>query len=377
MEHLEKRELRSTPPDHNSVEGTGALSRSTDFQSQRLIYSDTTKPTKALLSFLNEELRPKASHSIEEEYPSLFGSYPGGESLYVEKNNRVVSHVGHMAREFQHALFRFRFGMLGSVITDHRFRGMGMASSLLREALQELRRKGAILALLWSEHTEFYLPLGFHRAGRETDLRFAPERMPEQTGTVREFETQDLTSLWRLYQRHSLKIDRSLEELRALCRIPRTRIFVTERNGILTSYLAVNKGADFEGYIHEWGGELQDLQRNIAHCQRYLLPEIKLTLIAPASVDLGPVKQIAVEKLDGVVGLMKLLDRPKLMATYLDFLKKSNVPFSWGRERDTLKVNGIELPVRTDADCLALIFGDPTHSAHPALPFFVWGFDSI
>lgn len=345
---------------------------------QHINYSDSEAPTEKVVSFLNQELRPRYAHSIQQEFPSLFGDYPGGQSLYIEKDGTVVSHVGFVVREFQHLHFRLRVGLIGSVATSHPFRGQGMASMLLRHALSELKAKGSVLALLWSDHSEFYLPLGFHRAGREVDFRFSAEHLPETDLMPRLIKPEtDVEAVWRLYQRHPVKVDRSLEEMKKLCRIPETRIYVTERGGALTSYLAINKGADFTDYIHEWGGDLEDLQKNIAYCQKHFYPTKPLTLIAPADDELAPIKQIAVEKWEGVLGLMRVLDRNLLISIYSDYLRKSGIECKWEKDKEFVEVSGVKIPTKTDSELLKMIFGEGAGALHPVLPLFLWGFDSI
>ena len=48
-------------------------------------FSNTSKESKEkIFKFLNNETRKSEVVSIEEEYPSVFKSVPGGESLYFE-----------------------------------------------------------------------------------------------------------------------------------------------------------------------------------------------------------------------------------------------------------------------------------------------------
>jgi GNAT superfamily N-acetyltransferase len=334
---------------------------------------------RGLFQFLNQELRAKHSFSVEQEYPSLFGEYPGGTSLILKTENQIVCHVGFVIREYQHAHYRLKLGLVGNVVTHRAFRGLGLAARLMKEALQELKRRGAVISVLWSDNQDFYLPLGFSRAGREVDLRFSKDNVPvESTGVVREMDLQhDASPIWRIYQKHTGKLDRSLEEQKALCQIPNTRIYVTESNNTVTSYVAINKGADFEDYIHEWGGDLYELQRNIAYCQKNIFADRPLTLIAPAFCDLGPVQQMAVERWDGVLGLVKVLDRGKLLAAYYDYLKAVNIPFTHDRERERIKIQSFEMSLKSDQEALGVVLGNESLLRHPVLPIFLWGFDSI
>lgn len=331
-----------------------------------------------LVPFLDQELRPKAKHSITDEYPSLFGDYPGGTSYFIEKDGRIASHVAILTREFLHHDFRLRTGLVGSVVTSSVFRGMGMASQLLKTAITDLKRRRCSLAILWSEHPEFYLPLGFQRAGREMDFRFSPQEMPDFPEKARPFDFgKDIEAIWRLYQRQELKVDRSLEEMKRLCKIPEVRIFVTEKNGAVSSYIAINKGADFTNYIHEWAGDMEAIIRNIASTQRTAFAQNPLVLIAPAHLELKALKQLAKEKWEGVVGLIKILDRHEILRSFENHLRAKKVSFARKEGDEVLEIAGTNYSVKTDKEFLKVVFGDQEASKTPTLPFFLWGFDSI
>lgn len=331
-----------------------------------------------VVQFLTEQLRSKVDYTIDQEYPSLFGAYPGGDSLFVEKEGQIVCHVGCMVREFQHPQFRMKVGLIGSVVTDFRFRGEGFASQLLREAIRILKSKGCQSAVLWSDKPDFYQPLGFFRAGREHDFRFTPESVGDSIESLREgFDDGEVNRLWRLYHRGEYRLDRSLEEMKALLRVPAARVFITEREGLLTSYFVVNKGADFTNYIHEWAGDTLSLADGISTAQKTYFAENPLTLIAPAQADTADFARIAEQDWEGVLGMMKVLDRTELLKTYQHYLQKVEIPASWEADRLAVTIGETRFALGTDREVLNLVFGGEEKATHPALPFFLWGFDSI
>jgi GNAT superfamily N-acetyltransferase len=335
-----------------------------------LSYKDLPTPAleaKPVLEFLNKELRPKARFSIEQEYPSLFKDLPGGESLFIKREGNIVSHVGTLVREYRYNELRFKVGLIGSVATNFHHRGSGLASLLLKEAVNRLKSHGCVIAVLWSDKPDFYSPLGFYRAGQEKDFQFSMESVFEPTELSREGVSEiEVHKLWRLYQKHSGRVDRSLEEMKALLGIPNTRVFVTERSGEITSYLVINKGNDFTGYIHEWGGDLPSLVSNIGYCQKNIFKEQKLTLIAPFQGNKGVLSEIAEREWDGSLGLIKILDRPKLIACYREFVAQNKIEYP---KRDFTQA--------TDLECIHWIFGKEGENSPSVLPFFLWGFDSV
>lgn len=318
-----------------------------------------------LLNFLDRQLRPDAGYSLKDEYPSLFLRAPGGESFYIDGDDGPAAHVAFLVREFKHPDYQMRIGLIGSVVTAPKYRGRGLGTLLVTKAMEELRRRGSVIALLWSDKTDFYGPLGFHRAGREFDFRFPTSLEAKGTEPVAFNAERHAKGLWECYRSHSAGIDRSREELEKLCSIPKSRIFVTERGSSVTSYIAIQKGADFENYIHEWGGDMGELLRNIAWVQTREFPKAELTLICPAYYDAASFRNLARLHWDGVLGLIKILDLPALIEIYKTYLKKQRLDLPWSE------------PPRDELAGLRAIFGDASPLTHPVLPFFLWGFDSV
>jgi len=349
-----------------------------DSSIQKLALPHSVAGRDRIVGFLDHQLRDRAGFSIQDEYPAVFGEFPGGESLFIEREGRVVSHVAYVARDYHHPEYRLKVGLIGSVATAAEWREHGLASQLVRATLAEVKAKGCALALLWSDAPEFYVGFGFERAGRERDFRFSPQAMLDSSVTALPFDPgRHGHWVWRLYLKHAGRLDRSLEEQKRLFRVPKARVFVTEKNGEVTSYIVIHKGADFANYVHEWGGDLMSVRDNVASTQRQFFPDQPLTLIAPAHYDLAPLRSIASEEWPGVLGLIKILDRGTVMATYLNHLKKLGHVASWQREAGTLKVDGQIYPVGQEGEMTRLVFGNEENPVLPVLPFFLWGFDSI
>lgn len=347
-----------------------------------LSYRTFSESPKALqekvFDFLNRENSQNEPRSIREEYPSVFRACPGGESLYIQEGDRIVSHAAFVEREFQHPAVRIKIGLIGSVVTHPSYRGRGFATQLIQRACKELKKRGCVVAMLWSDQTEFYAPLGFHRAGKEQDLRFSAELMGSDFGIVRPMNfDHDAHFIWRMYQKQHCRLDRSLEEQKKLLKTPKAQVFVTEKDGKLTSYLVINKGADFTDYIHEWGGDISELQRNISFCQKNIFIGKPLTLIAPHDYDISMLKQISEEKWEGVLGLIRVLDKNLLLSTYMNYLKQKNVDHVWSKNKDSILFSNDEFQLKSECDVIQLVFGDEKRCHHSVLPLFLWGFDSI
>lgn len=323
--------------------------------------------TTPVLQFLNDELRSKSDSFLQDEYPSLYRGLPGGESLFIEREQKVISHVGIMSRRYRHPSFEMEIGLIGSVVTRKEQRGEGLASFLIQEAIKRLSKQGCTLVLLWSDQPDFYFPLGFHRAGNELDFRISLKKAEGSRPCSRLLNKEkDLELIWKLYQKRSSRLDRSLAEMSALVDIPRTQIYVTESNGKLDSYIAVNKGADFTNYIHEWSGSVERVKGNIQDCQNRFFSGVPLTLIAPFEKENETFSEIADQSWKGSLGLVKNLDRTHLVKCFKSFCGESG---GFVSETDYLKLN--------DEELLLAVLGRDGLGSKPFLPLFLWGFDSI
>lgn len=337
------------------------------------IAHDSGRGAPGLFEFLNLHLRPDSDFSIREEYPSLF--VEGGYSYVARVNGILAGHIGVVAKKVIGPDFRMRVGLIGSVVTAPEYRNHGVATCLMRRVLSELKSRRCFVAILWSSGS-FFERFDFVRAGREIDFRFDPRSLPSDVAAPVPFdEKAHPYPLWRLYQKHPLRVDRSVEEQGRLTRIPRTRIFVTLRGNDVTSYVAVHKGMDFSDYIHEWGGEPLELQRNIAGTQKYFFSDRSLTLIAPVTYDHTPIRAVAAREAKGVVGLFHVLNKPLLLRLYSSYLTKLGVAHHMEASRFVFEND--KYSTSTSRECLNLVFGDEAEPNVPKLPFFLWGFDSI
>ncbi len=70
----------------------------------------------------------------------------------------------------------------------------------------------------------------------------------------------DPEAILRLYSQHTTGSVRTVEDIRKFLTIPNTRVFTAwDEKNVLQAYAVEGKGADLEGYIHEWGGGVSKL----------------------------------------------------------------------------------------------------------------------
>jgi len=198
---------------------------------------------------------------IAPEYPLVFEERFPGRLLAVREGDEVCTACAILTREFLVDGTRVKGGLIGSVATGEEWRRHGLATRVLVEAEAALQVEGCAFALLWAEQPEFYLKRGYGPIGCEVDFLLTEElarALPEVAG-ARAMTEEDVPAVHALYERHSTRVERSLDESRALLGCPRMRRLVVERDGAVVAYACLGRGGDFEGTIHEWSGAKDDV----------------------------------------------------------------------------------------------------------------------
>jgi GNAT superfamily N-acetyltransferase len=301
----------------------------------------------------------------------LAAEYPLGETLELSEDGAVRSACTLFVREFRVGARTLRGGLIGSVATDPAARGRGLATGLLARAEETLRARGCLFALLWADDPRFYLARGYAPFGAENDTLLVPElalSLPEPSG-VRELRPGDAPFLHRMHARHGTRVERSLDEMRALLSVPGMLTLVRERPAtpshpaLPVAYACLGRGRDLADAIHDWAGEPDDVLALVrAHLERRFPAGESgaLFLMAP-----GAEPELAYRLLKlgagtkrGILGLGKLLDGGAACALLGDVLRDPAAATWDGAHARLRAVQGAPAELNLDA-LQALLFGGP------------------
>lgn len=360
----------------------------------------TTLPENATRELLARVL-PGAD--LEAEYPLVFGERPTGEVVELEAGGEVRAACATLARDFVVGGSTVRGGLIGSVSTDEGWRRQGLGSRLLERAEDRLRSQGCLFGLLWAESPDFYLRRGYTPCGMENDFVLPSElasRLPAAAG-VRPMRPEDAPQLLRLYGTHLARVERSLEEMRALLAMPGMVTLVLERPAapgqpsVPHAYACLGRGRDLPDAIHEWAGASEDVLPLLRAQLERRFPDGEagaLFLMGPTlASDLAyRLTRLGVPSQRGILGFGKILDLDAAAALLEQVL---GAPGSVHVDGDTVLVSGPAGRSATlDRDLLAaVLIGAPevrddvrallARLGHEriALPLqlFAWGLDSI
>jgi len=313
--------------------------------------------------------RVLASRTLAAEYPLVFDPRFGGETIELVEQGEVRAACACLAREFRIGPHLVRGGLIGSVATDPDWRRRGLATRCLSRAEDVLRARGCLFALLWADDPGFYLKRGYAPFGSECDYLLVSELadlLPEPSG-VRELRAGDEPFLHRLHARHPERVERSLDETRALLGVPGMLTLVRERAGAPShppqpvAYACLGRGRDLTDAVHDWAGETEDVLALLrAHLERRFRsrePGALFLMTPPGASELGyRLLRLGAISKRGILGLGKLLD-PRAASVLLDSVLGEHAA-AWNGER--LVLRGPRANTELDLDALlALLFGGP------------------
>lgn len=208
----------------------------------------------AALQLMENALRD--GRALAPEYPLVFGEGANATVETVEVDGRVVSTCAWLRRDLVTPTGTLPVALVGSVATEQSARGKGFGSRVVDIAVEHASEAGAALCLLWADDSDWYQERGWIPFGSETIYVIDAAGallLPDPVG-VRPMELADAEAIHALYQTHASRVDRSLEETRAMLQVPNMHAVVCERDGRIEGYAMMGRGEDLAQVIHEWSG---------------------------------------------------------------------------------------------------------------------------
>jgi predicted N-acetyltransferase YhbS len=253
----------------------------------------TAAERAAFLALIDTELRPPgATTSALDDFPIALGLGNRSGQYVAVDDGEVVGCLACLIRPFVTSAGVIDVAGIGSVVTAKHRRGEGLSARLQTHAMRRIRAAGVPLVVLWSERPELYARRGFRAAGVEYHVDLERCELGEfaaNEGPIRPFETGDIPTIATLYQQHALRTERALAETASLYRMPGTQGLVYAPEPDVRAYIFCGKGADFPGYVCEFGGDpgavaaLLARARTLGYASHVLVPQgatALLTLLA-------------------------------------------------------------------------------------------------
>lgn len=351
----------------------------------------------SVVDFLTKTLRPGLTWTLEEEYPSALNQQNLKNIRIVKsKNNDILSSAVMKPFLVKSLIGVLKVAGIGSVVTAENYRGQGLSGQILNSCLEAARQDVCDFAILWTDLFDFYRKLGFELAGTEISLILQKPLAPTVSLRIVEGSQIDASALLRLYGQHPCGGFRNEEDIRRHLKIPQSRVYTAwDANNQLKAYAVEGKGADLQGYVHEWGGDTQALIALIAHMQRKHTGSSLVIMTPPSAENLrrSLIAQGAREY-QGILGMIKILSPVAFYGKILRYARSIGFEDFRIEEINGITTFGCGLETySTDnqSDIVRMIFGpqkaSTLHSFDPhtakildqifPIPFWLWGWDSI
>lgn len=350
-----------------------------------------------IISFLDKNLRPQVDWSIANEYPTTF-------SEENKRNIRVISEEGNIV---SHAVWKpvlirtpqavYKFAEIGSVVTEEKHRKQGHSLKILESCLESAVAEDCDFAILWTDMYDFYRKMGFELAGSEYCAVINGPLVEKASGKykIKEGSNIDPEAILKVFQKHTVSTVRTTAELRKYLAIPNSRVYTAwAADGTLAAYAVEGKGADLQGYIHEWGGSLEALHDLVSHVwnqqQRqlfWLIPRHSQNLIRNLN-ERGVVTH------HGLLGMVKVLNPVRFAGKVQKYLRgalrRTDINVSMDKELVVIQTSFSKISF-TQQEFTQYVFGpkvpqvatlmdqkdfEPISNSLP-LPLWIWGWDSI
>jgi len=295
----------------------------------------------------------------------------------------------------------FKVGIIGSVCTDPKARGKGLAASIMKSILEEATEQSCDLAILWTDINSFYQKLGFIDGGREVLVKFPEGPLNNNVrGETDEVHTQasnlDPKVLLGLFNKHQLRSIRTPNEIQKLLKIPESTLWTSwnKSKTQLKAYAVVGKGADFKNFIHEWGGEVSSLLPLFSTIKKNL--GLHLNLITPPDCHnlISSLVKMGCSTKENPLAMIKIVSPVEFCRKITKgarALGLSNFVFEYKEQGFVFGIQGETYKTERGSDIVQLVFGprrpkeifpfsqaalDVFEQIFP-IPFWVWGWDSI
>lgn len=244
--------------------------------------------------WLDAGLRPGRPGRLAAEYPLLFDAGSPATPITLFSGGEPAACCVLWPSRFTLAGGGLRTGLVSLVYTDPGHRRRGYARRVVQQAMDEAVKQDLGLVLLWSDLVEFYDAQGFTRSGCETLLavdariltraRESGSEPASETFRVECALATDWPQIEALRRRRPCFVPLA-NAVDRLAGIPDLDVRVARRaDGGVAGFAMRGRGDDFEGVVHEWGGEARAI---VACCEAWLAPEssgVGLLLLSPRAM---------------------------------------------------------------------------------------------
>ena len=172
----------------------------------------------------------------------------------------LVGHVGIHYAWMQTTSGQIRVSLIGAVATDENYRGKGVSTQLLNDAMARSKHAGAQWIFLWGSEHHFYKKFGFELMGLQGRVSLLELRDATRASTSVSTGLTERIFQHLLHQKTGLRLE---EKDRDWFFAHKTvKWFYLEEP---FAFIGFERGMDLTHLVHEWGGDPTALKSIFAH----------------------------------------------------------------------------------------------------------------
>lgn len=343
----------------------------------------------AVVDFLNRELRSAHNWSIAKEYPQVFSDSNRSNLRVIMDGEKVLAHSAINYLIIKNTMGLFKVAAIGSVVTASDCRNQGLSQKILQSCLEAAQGQGADFAILWTDLYDFYRKLDFELAGSEISAVIeSPLPIKEESLRFSQGNNVDPAALLQLYSQHTVSSIRTLEDIRRYLTIPNTQLYtVWDETGKLRAFAVEGKGADLNGYLHEWAGDVPSLLTLINRIVKHKEKPITLIMSSTAENLLRHLKTHPILINEGYLGMIRPLNvnsifnkvhRHARNLGISDFVLAQNEQgFELGRGEMLYQISDLKTLTKVLFGPIETSQSDSTLYPILPIPMWIWGWDSV
>lgn len=349
-----------------------------------------------VVSFLNSSLRTQAGWSISDEYPTALTPGNLHNLRIIKDQTQILSHAVVKPVIIKTRIGLFKVGCIGSVVTKESHRNQGLSQQVIQECLKMAKDQGCDFSILWSDMYEFYTKMGFQLAGTEVSIVIDSEIQSPQGFRINEGHRVDPHALHRVYSQHTVSSVRTIQDFEKYLKIPNSRVYTAwNSTNQLVGYAIEGKGVDLQGYIHEWGGNIDALTALFSHIRKTAGRSVTVICPGHSHALIKRLESGGAKRVDGYLGMIKL-SNPHSLFNKINRSARQD----WGIEQFLIEQKGNEyfygvgeniFKTDREGDIVRLIFGpekpSEIHDCGPEVnaildkvmpvDMWIWGWDSV
>jgi GNAT superfamily N-acetyltransferase len=178
--------------------------------------------------------------------------------LGILENQELISHVGVRLTQMKTSQTLDRVALIGAVATDARFRGQGLSTSLLREAIQISENQNCSFSILWGSEHEFYAKLGFTLQGVQARAPLSSLELNLKNFPLREIKTGLTEKIFKSLGSQKNGIALTEKDRSWFFQHKTVHWFYLEEPFAFVGY---ERGLDLPQHVHEFGGDIAGIQK--------------------------------------------------------------------------------------------------------------------